>query len=129
MASRVLVIDDEAMIRDSFKAYLEDEGLPTDAVASGEAALALLHTGGGWAVCIVDIHLPGMDGDEVIRALQADCPDLRFLIHTGLTSYSLPADLTALRPPVAIYRKPLDDMAPLAAAVRVLAQRGMAHDD
>jgi hypothetical protein len=47
---------------------------------------------------------------------------MEFLIHTGSSSYSLPEDLRAMGlDDGRVYHKPLADMAPLAAMVRVLA--------
>ena len=42
MKARLLVIDDEAMVRDSMVAYLEDSGYQVEAVDSGQAGLAIL---------------------------------------------------------------------------------------
>ena len=47
---------------------------------------------------------------------------MKFLIHTGSSSYSLPEDLRTMGlDDSRVYRKPLEDMGPLAAAVRALA--------
>ena len=70
----------------------------------------------------MDMRLPDMDGNAAIRVLHDLYPEMEFLIHTGSSSYSLPEDLRAMGlDDSRVYRKPLDDMAPLAAAVRTLA--------
>lgn len=124
MTLRVLIVDDEPMIRENLMAYLEDEGMDVEAAASAEAALDAIAGGERYAVCIMDMRLPGMDGNAAIRALHRLDPDLRFLIHTGSSDYSLPADLRELGLDARqVFHKPLNDMGPLAAAVRALAPR------
>lgn len=126
---RVLIVDDEEMIRENLMAYLEDEGIPVTAVASGEEALRCIAEGGRFAVCIMDMRLPGMDGNASIRQLHARCPRLRFIIHTGSSDYSLPSDLRGLGlSEASVYLKPLLDMAPLARAVSELLARARRGD-
>ena len=125
MTEWVLIVDDEAMIRENLKAYLEDEGWRVAAFESVAPALNWLRNGDPCRVCIMDMRLPDMDGNTAIRALHQTHPDLEFLIHTGSSSYSLPEDLRAMGlDDSRIYHKPLADMAPLAAAARRLAARG-----
>jgi DNA-binding NtrC family response regulator len=119
----VLIVDDEEMIRENLKAYLEDEGLWVVAFESATHALFWLRDDSTCCrVCIMDMRLPDMDGNTAIRILHELYPEMEFLIHTGSSSYSLPEDLRAMGlEDSRVYRKPLDDMAPLAAAVRALA--------
>ena len=122
MTGWVLIVDDEEMIRENLKAYLEDEGLGVAAFESATGALFWLRDGVACRVCVMDMRLPDMDGDTAIRVLHELYPEMEFLIHTGSSSYALPDDLRAMGlDDSRIYRKPLDDMAPLAAAVRTLA--------
>jgi len=124
MQPMILVVDDEEMVRENLKAYLEDEGLVVTAVDSGENALHYVRNGGNFAVCIMDMRLPGMDGNASIRSLHALCPKMKFIIHTGSSDYSLPGDLYAIGlNDGQVYLKPLIDMAPLAAAVCTLVER------
>ena len=122
MTGWVLIVDDEEMIRENLKAYLEDEGLGVVAFESATHALFWLRDGSTCRVCIMDMRLPDMDGNTAIRIFHELYPEMEFLIHTGSSSYSLPEDLRAMGlEDSRVYRKPLDDMAPLAAAVRALA--------
>jgi CheY-like chemotaxis protein len=122
MSEWILIVDDETMIRENLKAYLEDEGLRVVAFDSVIPALGWLQAGGACQVCIMDMRLPDMDGNSAIRILRQYCPTIEFLIHTGSSSYSLPDDLRAMGlDDQRVYHKPLRDMAPLAAAVRALA--------
>ena len=118
----ILIVDDETMIRENLKAYLEDEGWRVAAFEAVAPALAWLRAGGACRVCIMDMRLPDMDGNSAIRILHQLYPDMKFLIHTGSSSYSLPEDLRAMGlDDRRVYHKPLSDMAPLAAAAGRLA--------
>lgn len=122
MMDWILIVDDEPMIRENLKAYLEDEGLEVAAFESVAPALDWLRAGGDCRVCIMDMRLPDMDGNTAIRTLHQLYPGMQFLIHTGSSSYSLPEDLRAIGlNDDRVYHKPLDDMAPLAATARALA--------
>lgn len=124
MSDWVLIVDDEAMIRENLKAYLEDEGFQVAAFESVLPALGWLRGGGAGRVCIMDMRLPDMDGNSAIRALHQCYPDMEFLIHTGSSGYSLPDDLSSIGLDNSrVYHKPLRDMGPLAAAAKVLATR------
>lgn len=121
MTDWILIVDDEAMIRENLKAYLEDDGWRVAAFEAVAPARDWLRTGGVCRVCIMDMRLPDMDGNTAIRTLRQLYPGMEFLIHTGSSSYSLPEDLRAIGlDDDRVYRKPLRDMAPLAAMARAL---------
>jgi CheY-like chemotaxis protein len=124
MSPRVLLVDDEPLVVRNVKAFLEDEGMEVDGVGSAEEALARVRDGAAYDVCIMDLRLPGMDGNLAVHTLHRLQPALRFIIHTGSTSYAIPDELRALgigEPQ--LLRKPLADMELLADAVRTVARR------
>ena len=123
MTGWVLIVDDEEMIRENLKAYLEDEGLGVVAFESVTPALNWLRdAAAACRVCIMDMRLPDMDGNSAIRLFHQLYPHMEFLIHTGSSSYTLPEDLRpAGLEEDRVYRKPLEDMAPLVGAIRMLA--------
>jgi len=121
MSLRVLVVDDEPGVAGTLQAYLEDEGMEVHSAGSAEEALELVRRGVAFDVCIMDLRLPGMDGDAAIRRLHRLRPRLKYLIHTGTAGYDVPDDLRTIGVGSGqIFRKPLPDMAPLAAAIRTL---------
>ena len=67
--ARILVVDDEPGIQTSLCGVLYDEGYQAEAVASGEACLEELAK--GFAIVLLDIWLPGMDGMETLTRIQA----------------------------------------------------------
>jgi two-component system nitrogen regulation response regulator NtrX len=70
MKSRVLVIDDEAAIRDSLRMILEYEDYQFVGAASGQEALDAVRRERP-DIVLLDIKMPGMDGMEVLRKLRA----------------------------------------------------------
>src|SRR5579872_5966197 len=66
----LLVVDDEAGIRESLSSILKDEGYYVEAVASAEEALQRA-TSGDLEVILLDVWLPGIDGLEALSRLQA----------------------------------------------------------
>lgn len=125
MSPRVLVVDDEPFIVSGLQVFLEDEGMQVVSTGSGEEAVDIAQNDPGFDVCIMDMRLPGMNGDSAIRALHAICPHLKFVIHTGSADYRIPDDLRTLGiDENQCFAKPLLDMAPLAATVTALANCG-----
>ncbi len=70
---RVLVVDDDPTIADSVAARLRAEGFDVQTAADGPGAVAAFRTGDPHAV-VLDVMLPGFDGLEVCRRIQAERP-------------------------------------------------------
>ena len=66
----LLIVDDEAGIRESLASILQDEGYFVEAVGSAEEALERASVG-DVEVILLDVWLPGMDGLEALGRLQA----------------------------------------------------------
>ena len=79
---RILVVDDELIVRDSLKEWLEDEGFFVDTAESGTAALEKLDQG-TFHLMLTDIKMPGMDGVELLKAAKDVYPDLSVLMMTA----------------------------------------------
>src|SRR5690348_13870672 len=65
----ILIVDDEAGIRQSLKGVLEDEGYRVAAVESGEACIETLGKQ-TFDVLLLDIWLPGVDGLETLEKIR-----------------------------------------------------------
>src|SRR5215469_9133668 len=65
----VLIVDDEAAIRESLRGILEDEGYKASAAESGEAGLESLRKK-SFDVVLLDIWLPGMDGLDTLGKIR-----------------------------------------------------------
>jgi CheY-like chemotaxis protein len=83
---RIVVVDDDPVVCDSLVAYLEDLDHEVTAAATGEEALDLISRA-RYDLAIVDLRLPGMDGEALITEAHERSPGLRFLVHTGSVNY------------------------------------------
>lgn len=82
VAKKILVIDDEEMIRESVAGILADEGFSPLLVDSGDAGLALLQEEAVDLV-LLDIWMPGMDGMEVLPRIKEQWPELPVIMISG----------------------------------------------
>ncbi|MCG8427039.1 MAG: response regulator [Chromatiales bacterium] len=118
---RILVVDDEAMIREGLKAYLEDEGMQVDTHERCETALQSMEQGRCFDICILDLRLPQMDGHECIQSLHNRQCDLQFLIYTGSSTDALQSELGAMGiDDQYVFHKPLMDMSVFVRAIHQL---------
>lgn len=115
--NKILILDDEQILRQSLVDYFEDRMWLAVEAKSGADALALLKKERPVAA-IVDIRLPGMDGNEFIREAYQRGFTMVFVICTGSPQYNLPDDLQAL-PCVAnrVFKKPVADLSELEQEV------------
>ena len=67
--TRILIVDDEPLIRQSLSGVLQDEGYQTNAVESGEACCDELARG-NYDLILLDVWLPGVDGLETLGRIQ-----------------------------------------------------------
>jgi DNA-binding NtrC family response regulator len=79
---RILVIDDEEIIRESCRRVLEPAGHQVDTAASGGEGLQVLTTE-AIDLVLTDLKMPDMDGIEVLRTIKQDWPDVEVIIITG----------------------------------------------
>jgi two-component system, cell cycle sensor histidine kinase and response regulator CckA len=83
-AAVVLVVEDDANVRDLVRLTLERGGYTVLQAASGEAALDLLETyRGPLALLLSDVVLPGMTGDLLAARVRQLRPGVRALLMTG----------------------------------------------
>ena len=82
MKPRILVIDDEAAIRDSLRMILEYEDYRFLGASSGQEGIALAQRERPDLV-LLDIKMPGMDGMEVLRSLRATNEGLPVVMVSG----------------------------------------------
>jgi len=82
MREHILIVDDEAGVRQSLVGILEDEGYVAHAVESGEAALGAMEAR-RYDLALLDVWLPGMDGIETLARLRAIDPELPVVVISG----------------------------------------------
>lgn len=83
--ARILCVDDEPVILDSFRKILVLDGYSIDTVESGREALGLVRTN-HYDFVYVDIKMPEMDGVEVTKQVKYVRPDIDVIIITGYAS-------------------------------------------
>ncbi len=82
---RVLVVDDDPLVRETVEELLEDQGLEPTVVEDGEAALARAEEQEFDAV-LSDIRMPGRDGTEILPELRERRPATPVILMTGFAS-------------------------------------------
>jgi PAS domain S-box-containing protein len=122
---RVLLVEDDADVRQIVQAHLGALGCTVSCCANGEQALALLDADDGAAfdVLLSDIALgPGMRGTELARRAEQRCPGLAVLLMSGFAAELLQAERNEPLP-WELLRKPYgrDELA--RALARALAAR------
>lgn len=82
MKAKILVVDDEQMIRQSLKEILELEGYEVVNASSGDEALAVVRED-GFDLILLDLKMPGMDGIDVLKSLNRITPETKVILLTG----------------------------------------------
>ncbi len=106
----VLIIDDEASIRNSLNDYFADQLWNTFQVESAEDALKLLNLE-TIDIAIVDIRLGGIDGNTFIKKAHKEYPDMKFVISTGSPETGPDSGILTLRcVSDQVFQKPVTNM-------------------
>ncbi|HEX2865750.1 MAG TPA: sigma-54 dependent transcriptional regulator [Ignavibacteriales bacterium] len=85
MSAKVLIVDDEKVIRESLEMLLKDEGYKAETAADGEEALQKI-SGDDYDVVITDIKMPKLDGIELMQKSARISPETFFIIMTAYAS-------------------------------------------
>lgn len=102
---RILIIDDEEMIRIMLKDMLESEGYDIVEASDGQSGIDQ-HIRQQFDLIITDIMMPEKDGFETIAELKRTHPNAKIVALTGFGLHNLPVahDLGAAR----VYEKPIN---------------------
>ncbi len=65
--TRILVVDDEEIVRESLSGWLEKDGYTLATAQDGPSALEKVKRE-RWSILLVDLKMPGMDGLHVLEA-------------------------------------------------------------
>jgi two-component system cell cycle sensor histidine kinase/response regulator CckA len=91
----LLVVDDEPMVREFAQRLLETEGYLVLEAGSGSEALALLRERSDQIDgVLLDLSMPGMDGDALLSELRSFAPRLPVIVHSGHSIESTSERLT-----------------------------------
>ncbi|MGA1860218.1 cache domain-containing protein [Azospirillum sp. 11R-A] len=105
-ALRILLVEDDALVRMANAAVLDEAGLMVSEAASGEEALALLEADEDIGVLVTDFAMPGMTGADLTRLVRRHRPGLPVLIVTGYAEKAVLQDL-GREPGIRILSKPI----------------------
>jgi CheY-like chemotaxis protein len=120
--STVLVVDDDADIREMMALYLHAHGYRTRTAANGFEALAVLKHDRPSAI-VVDLQMPVMNGAQLHRQLQQqpDSAAIPFILLSGAIDAD---DIGRALGVTAVLPKPLDPMGLLTALARYCPKHG-----
>jgi two-component system, cell cycle response regulator CpdR len=107
MARRILVVDDEPMVRALIARALSDEGYQVVSVANGLAALdAARRSKSGFDLIVTNNYMPGLSGPELIARVRQDFPTLPILhiddISRRRAAEGLPHDVPTVYKPFSV---------------------------
>ena len=85
MKRKILVVDDEEIIRNSLAYFLQSEGFSVDEAGNGEIALEKITDAesSGYDLVITDIKMPGIDGITLLQKVSGIQPETFFIIITA----------------------------------------------
>jgi signal transduction histidine kinase/DNA-binding response OmpR family regulator len=81
---RLLIVDDNATNRRILSLQCSKWGMVTRDTGAPPAAIAMIEAGETFALAILDMHMPGMDGRELARALRGKAPKLPLVLFSSL---------------------------------------------
>src|SRR5918911_2660467 len=88
---RILIVDDELVVRDSLGKWFTSEGYAALPVGGAREALEVIQQQ-EFDIALIDIKMPGMDGMELQARLKEADPDLTVVIMTGYASVDTAGD-------------------------------------
>ena len=80
--TRILVVDDEEIVRRSHMRILASVPCKVEAVRNGQQALQAMETE-SYDVVLLDLRMPGMDGLTVLKAIKEKWPESEIVVITG----------------------------------------------
>ena len=86
-STKILIVDDELIMRESLAGWLERDGHEVERVSSGEECLELLKET-RFDILLVDIKMEGMSGLDVLSHVKESDPDLDVVMITAYGSIS-----------------------------------------
>jgi len=80
--THILIVDDEEIVRESLSSWLREDGFRVDTAPDGPAALEKVKAQ-RWAILLVDLKMPGMDGLQVLEEVKKIQPEAALVIMTA----------------------------------------------
>jgi FixJ family two-component response regulator len=119
---KLLIIDDEAHIRQMMRFTLEAAGYEVEEASSGEEGLQRFGNGHSHDVVLLDQKMPGIDGLQTLKTMKGRLPETCVIIVTAFASIDLAVDAMRLGA-TDFLRKPMTPDALRGAVAAALATR------
>ena len=120
---KVLLVDDEKMVLEVGKAILQRLGHEVITAESGEEALERFARQRDAIGCVVlDLTMPGMDGQATFKALREQSPDLPIIVASGMAVDQVIGQFGDM-PPTSVIQKPYQ-IAVLSANIQRILKDG-----
>src|SRR5437764_8630796 len=124
---RVMIVDDEEVLRDVLEVVLRREGFDVVLAASGEQALNVLDTE-EVDLAILDVMLPGISGIDTLRAIRISNPNLPVVVITAFSS--IDGAIEAMKHGAFHYiPKPFKNEEVILTVNKALEQRRLTHEN
>jgi DNA-binding NtrC family response regulator len=124
---RILIVDDEEVLRDVLDVMLRREGFECLSAVSGEEALNVLETEEVDLV-VLDVMLPGISGIDTLRAMRISNPELPVIVITAFSS--IDGAIEAMKYGAFHYiPKPFKNEEVILTVNKALEQRRLTHEN
>lgn len=125
--ARLLVVDDEKIVRESLHHWFEDHGYAVDTAESAESALRLFEKG-KYELCLLDMKMPGMSGLDLLKKMKETDPDSTHILITAYASVT--TAIKALKDGAYDYvTKPIDPDELHHLVQKALEQKSLRHEN
>jgi len=124
---RILVVDDEEIVRESVAGWLRRDGYQVEVAPDGKRALEALRAERR-GIVFLDLKMPGMDGLEVLAEARRFCPSTVFVIMTAYATVE--TAVAAMKLGAYDYlAKPFDPEELSILAKRIVAQQNLVEEN
>ena len=125
--TRVLVVDDEEIVRESLGAWLQEDGFQVSSAPEGRTAVEMMK-GDRWNVMLVDLKMPGMDGLQVLEEARKLQPEAAIIMMTAYATVD--TAVTAMKLGAFDYLvKPFDPEELSILMQKVVAQQNLVREN
>jgi CheY-like chemotaxis protein len=129
-SATILLVEDEASLRDIATDLLEASGYTVVAAANGPDALALSrqYAADSIQLLLTDVMMPGMSGQEVARQIRLRWPEVAVLYMSGYSNEAV-EKLGLLEPGTRLLAKPFSRRTLVRSVEEALARPTLGRDD
>ena len=75
MSKKILIVDDDEIVRKAIENFAKKNNLESDSVSSGQEAIEKIKSNPNYILILIDINMPGMDGYETAKNLKETAGD------------------------------------------------------